>query len=272
MGILYNECINIFTDTSTMEIETNRGKLNIACPGYVVTYRSTMTGESNLSVYIDEDVLFGEAMGVYMAVEWACCNYTKTPPIFNIFTDSKTIVCNVYRHLREWLNTNHTMEELNNIANQPFMIPNNWRTICYNIALIIFKNFCPIRIFYTPGHVNLRDKKHVAKKANTMIEINQSYHPGIDGTEFNRVIADASTFNTVIDMYTRNWIRGNEEAIIADINNPNANLILGPNKPFPIRWQPGYSLVCIPLYQRPNAAEMLMVKPSTVAIQRPKVS
>ena len=271
MAIHYDQCINIFTDTSTMDIETNRGKLKVACPGYVVTYRSAMTGESNLAVYIDEDVLFGEAMGVYMAVQWACCNYTKQSPVFNVFTDSKTVVCNVYKHLRDWL-SNRNPDQLNAIANQPFMIPSNWRAICFNVALMIFKNFCPIRVFYTPGHVNLRDKNHMAKKATTMVQINQSYHPDIYNDEVSRVISDASTFNTVIDIYTRNWIHGNEEAIVHDINDPNVALILGPDKQFPIRWQPGYSLVCIPMYQRPNAAEMLMVKPSSVAIQRPKVS
>jgi hypothetical protein len=105
-----------------------------------------------------------------------------------------------------------------------------------------------------------------------MVEINQSYHPGIDGDEVSRVIYDASTFNSVIDIYTRNWINGYQDAIIADINDPNANLILGPNKQFPIRWQPGFSLVMIPMYQRPNASDMLMVKPSSVAIQRPKLA
>ena len=272
MGIHYDQCINIFTDTSTMDIETTRGKLRVACPGYVVTYRSAMTGESNLAVYIDEDVLFGEAMGVYMAVQWACCNYTKQIPVFNVFTDSKTVVCNIYKYLRDWLATNRTPDQLNAIANQPFMIPSDWRSICYNVALMIFKNFCPIRVFYTPGHVNLRDKNHLEKKANTMVQINQSYHPDIHSDEVSRVIADASTFNTVIDIYTRNWIHGYEKSIVDDINYASSTLILGPDKQFPIRWQPGFSLVCIPMYQRPNAAEMLMVKPGTISIQRPKVS
>jgi hypothetical protein len=231
-----------------------------------------MTGDNSLAVYIDEDVLFGEAMGVYMAVQWACCNYPNTPPVFNIFTDSKTVVCNIYKHLNKWLGSNLPIDELNKIAQQPFMIPSDWRAICYNIALIIFKNFCPIRVFYTPGHVNLRDKDHLSKKTDTMVEINQSYHPGISCDEVSRVIYDSSTFNSVIDIYTRNWINGYQEAIIADINDPNANLILGPNKQFPIRWQPGFSLVMIPMYQRPNAADMLMVKPSSVAIQRPKLA
>ena len=273
MAIYYDNCINIFTDASTSAIETNKGKLNLACPGYVVTYRGHMTGDSNLAVYIDEDSLFGEAMGVYMAVQWACCNHSNTtPPVYNIFTDSKTVVCNVYKYLSDWLGNNRPMDELNKIANSPFMIPNSWRSICYNIALIIFKNFCPIRVFYTPGHVNLKDRNQIAKKTYTMMEINSCYHPEVVLDEFKKVINDSSTFNNVIDVYTRNWIFNNRESIIGDINDPNATLILGPNKQFPIRWQPGYSLVCIPMYQRPNVNEMLLVKPSTAEIQRPKLA
>jgi hypothetical protein len=254
-----------------MEIDTRRGKLNVVCPGYVVTYRGNMTGASDLAVYIDEDTLFGESMGVYMAVQWACCNQSSNlPPVYNIFTDNKAVVCNIYRYLEDWLSRSD--EERHSIAAQPFMLPNAWRAICYNIALIIFKNFCPIRVFYTPGHVNMRDKNHLSKKANTMMEINSSYHSQVDADEFHKVILDASTFNTMIDVYTRNWINGNRDNIINDINDPHVSLILGPDKPFSIKWQLGFSMVCKPMYMSPHAYDMLLIKPTNVAIQRPKLA
>ena len=244
MTFLYDECINIYTDASCKELDTVLGKVSTTCSGFIPTYKGHVLGVG-LEVYIDEYAIFGEAKAVQMATQWILNNQSRytyhnnRPTAINIFSDNNAVVGKVNSYLAKWL----SLLERNN--GEPVVLRydgdggmTSWNYAAYMAAVDIIYSHLPVRVFYTPGHMNIWNGKltNAESAKNKMVEINTNYHGDISEEIESYIIHEAATFNNVADITTRNYLYRNKYNIEASINALKTTLVLGPHKPCTIVW------------------------------------
>ena len=244
MTFLYNECINIYTDASCKELDTVLGKVSSTCSGFMATYNGYALS-MRLEVYIDEYAIFGEAKAVQMATQWILntqSRYTSPnnrPTAINIFSDNNAVVGKVNSYIAKWLSllekSNGRQIELRYDGDGGMT---SWDYAAYLAAINIMYSHLPVRVFYTPGHMNIWNGmlKNADSAKNKMIEINSNYHGDISEELEPYVVHEAATFNNVVDITTRNCLYRNKYNIEGSINAVKDSLIIGTHKPYTIVW------------------------------------
>lgn len=250
--------MNIFTDASCKEITTSKGKFNITCPGFIATFQGRIAG-SGLEVYIDESSVFGEAKGVELAVNFArhfSSRYTNFPCI-NIFTDNLTVMNRIADHLKDWFDSTDDQYKMSVVQGGLARVV-NWEHICYNSALMIFTSNVPIRVLYTPGHVNIFVSPPPLKDAvNKTVKHNVKSHGDLAEEIKAYVAHDSATFNNMVDLMTRNFLFYHRPQIEQDIDNAGDRVCLGEDKFFPVRWP--LAMPNNPVFANPSMRSMMLL-------------
>ena len=242
MTFLYNECINIYTDASCKELDTDLGKIQSTCAGFMATYNgyALMIG---FEVYIDEYAIFGEAKAIQMATQWVLSTQYRymapnsRPTAINIFSDNNAVVGKINSYIAKWLNLAANGKQIEPKYNGDGGMT-SWDYIAFMAACNILGCNIPVRVFYTPGHLNIWNGglKNGDSAKSKMVEINSHYHGDIAEEIDPYVIYEAATFNNVVDIMTRNFLYRNKYNIEASINAVQESLIIGPNKPYSLKW------------------------------------
>lgn len=237
------ESVNIFTDTSTSQIKVKNKNILINSLGMLVSYGSNIPCQS-IKILVDEHNVFGEIKAIELAVMWCITHANPTfPYYYNIFTDSQTSVESINGYLSNYFTNNPSLSEPGNSKSKVFSILNsnsidkkktNFDNVAKIISYLIITNRIPIRIIYTPAHVDLeKNKEGELKRAINKFQINNKYfHFPINRNEIYLLLSG----NHAIDYLTRSYLLNNLEFIQNDVERTSDYIQYGIRRDIPLVW------------------------------------
>lgn len=233
------ESVNIFTDTSTSTINLNEQNITINSIGMMVSYGSTIPCQS-MKILVDEHNVFGEIKAIELAVMWCITHANPTfPYYYNIFTDSQTSVQAINGYLSSYFKNNKPKYKENKIYNllNTNNIKNgktNFDNVAKIIAYLLVTQRLPIRIIYTPAHIDLEKNKdgELRKAISKFIKINTNFQFSLNTNEMYFILAG----NHSIDYLTRGYLLNNLEYIKNDINRTRDFIRYGIKRDIPLVW------------------------------------
>lgn len=233
------ESVNIFTDTSTANVKDNKQNITVNSIGMMVSYSSTIPCQS-IKILVDEHNVFGEIKAIELAVMWCISHSNPTfPYYYNIFTDSQTSVQAINGYLSSYFKNNQSNYKENKAYQ--LLSPNtqknnktNFDNVAKIIAYLLVTQRLPIRIIYTPAHIDLEKNKdgELRKAINKFNNINTYFQFSLSPNEMYFILAG----NHAIDYLTRGYLLNNLQYIKNDIMRTKNYIKYGIKRDIPLVW------------------------------------
>lgn len=232
----FKDDINIYTDCSTMVVSTKLGKTDLACAGFIATYKGEILHEDNsiaLRTLVEANSAVGEVKALSLAstyVGWLKYKYYYNLPNVNIFSDYLSGVQCINNHLDKYindLNNVYTQEEAVNLfINDAGLLYREKKRLgeqCQTIAnavLGIYRH--PVGFFYFPAHINIDNRDPAIHKAINKFKANNNMNrqcfKDMSSSIRYKLAYSGLTYNDAIDHITRNYLVQNKNRIIDFIN------------------------------------------------------
>jgi len=228
----FRDDINIYTDCSTLNTGTKLGKTDLACAGFIATYKGEILHEENaiaLRTYVAANSAIGETKALELAstyVGWLKYKYYYNLPNVNIFSDYLSgIQCingHIDNYIRELNNIRFEEEAINLFINDAGLLYRDKKRIsdiCRTIAnavLGIYRH--RVRFMYFPAHINIDNRDPAIHKASMKFKANNNmnydYLQNISNSVMYKIAYSGLTYNDAIDHITRNYLVQNKASII----------------------------------------------------------
>lgn len=232
------ESVNIFTDVSTSPIDLAEKSKSISVNsiGMLVSYNSTIPCQS-IKILIDEHNVFGEIKAIELAVMWCIAHSNPTFPFYyNIFTDSQTSVQAINGYLSNYYvnQSNFTRKKIYNLLDANDNNKTNFDNVAKIIAYLLITNRLPIRVIYTPAHIDLEKNKdgELKRAINKFYSNNKYFRFSININEMYLILSG----NHAIDYLTRAYLLNNLEYIKKDIKKSENYIQYGIKRDIPLVW------------------------------------
>lgn len=233
------QSVNIFTDVSTTMVKPKNSDnaIIVNSLGMLVTYNSLIPCQT-IRILVDEHNVFGELKAIELAVMW-CISHANPnfPYYYNIFTDSQTSVASINGYLSNYFvnKTKSAFNLLKNTHTHKDQYKTNFENVSKIIAYLIVTQRLPIRIIYTPAHVDLEKynkDKTLIKAINKFKNLNKYFHFDINQNEMYMILSG----NHAIDYLSRAYLLNNLNYIKQDIDRTSYYIQYGIRRDIPLVW------------------------------------